>query len=177
MRARLAWLVVVSVLGLPSHAAANPDSQQASSQGGPRVRGASPEIAEAIEQSAAGSPTFERLVAAIAATDGIVYVHHGACGRNVRACLLLTVTQAGPNRILHIKVDPRKKGLDLMVSIAHELRHALELLDQPAITDANAARNFYQRGVIVSNYNYETEAAIQTELEVDKELRRWMRAR
>src|SRR4029453_2899791 len=144
-------------LGLPSHAGASPDSQQAGSQGGPRVRGASPEIAEAIEQWGAGSPTLERRVAAIAATDGIVYVHHGTCGRNVRACLLLTVTQAGPNRILHIRVDPRRRGHDLMVDIGHELRPALELLNEPGIVDRNTAHNFYQRSAAIDRYYFETQ--------------------
>ena len=70
-------------------------------QGSPRVRASSPEIAEAIEQAHLRSPTFRDVVAAISRTDGIVYVHQGQCGRNVLACLLLAVTQAGPNRILH----------------------------------------------------------------------------
>jgi hypothetical protein len=162
---------------VPAWAAAGTPGQEPGIQGWPRVRAEGPLVAEAIEQALAGSPTFRQLVAAISATDGIVYVHHGPCGRNVLACLLLSVTQAGPNRILHIKVDTRRTGLHLMVSIGHELRHALELLNEPAVVDAHTARNFYQPGVIADRYNYETEAAIQTELAVDAELRQWMKNR
>jgi hypothetical protein len=38
------------------------------------------------------------------------------------------VTAAGPNRILRIQVDTRKAGWDLMGSIGHGLRHAVEVL-------------------------------------------------
>src|SRR6185503_19741592 len=118
-------------------AAAIATSSQAFAQtpghGSPRVRGTTPAIVEAIEQGIQQSPTFDELVTAIAATDGFVYVHSGQCGRNVFACLLLTVTQAGPNRILQIKVDARRKGRELVVSIGHELKHAIELLNEPTV--------------------------------------------
>ena len=40
-------------------------------------------MAAAIEQAVEQSPTFRQLVSAI--TDGIVYVHYGACARNIYA--------------------------------------------------------------------------------------------
>src|SRR4029453_8187101 len=114
-------------------------------EGSPRVRGSSPAISQAIDRAFERSPTFRDLVAAINRTDGIVYVHHGKCGRSVLACVLLAVTRAGSFRILHIRVDPRRRGHDLMVDIGHELRHALELLNEPGIVDDITAHNFYQR--------------------------------
>ena len=143
-------------------------------QGSPRLRGSDPVIAAAIEQAVEQSPTFRHLVSAINCTDGIVYVHYGTCGRNVLACLPLAVTQAGANRILHIKVDRRRKGHHLMVVIGHELRHAIELLSEPTVIDRHTAYNFYQRlARTTAGYSFETEAAIQTALNVDKELRQW----
>jgi hypothetical protein len=142
-------------------------------QGSPRIRGSDPIIAEAIEQAAEQSPTFNQLLTAITTTNGIVYVHFGECGRNVRACLLLGITQAGSNRILHIKVDRRRRGQDLMVVIGHELSHAVELLNEPTIVDATTAQNFYRRNAAVERYNFETEEAIKIELKIDKELHQW----
>ena len=150
---------------------------QTPSQGSPRVRSSSPAIATAIEQLFEQSPTFRELVADINRTDGIVYVHHGQCGRNVLACLLLAVTRAGPNRILHIRVDPRRKGRDLMVSIGHELQHAVELLSEPSVVDSNPAHNFYHRAAAIDRYIFETQAAIEIELKIDKELREWAKRR
>jgi hypothetical protein len=166
------YLAFTLVFALPSWTHA-----EAQVEGSPRVRGSSPAIAEAIEQAHRGSPTFRDLVAAIDRTDGIVYVHHGQCGRNVLACLLLAVTRAGSFRILHIRVDPRRRGHDLMVDIGHELRHALELLNKPGIVDGNMAHNFYQRSAAIERYYFETQEAIDTELKIDRELRRWAKER
>ena len=90
-------LVLVLVLAVPSLVWASRaqvtdhggKSPQVHVQASPRVRASSPAIAKAIEQALDQSPTFKQLMTAITATDGIVYVHHGECGRNVRACLLL----------------------------------------------------------------------------------------
>jgi hypothetical protein len=174
-------LVLLLVLAMPSWVSASgaqgANSTQALAPGSPRVRASDPIIAEAIEQAAAQSPTFNQLVTAITTTNGIVYVHFGECGRNVRACLLLGITQAGSNRILHIKVDRRRRGQDLMVVIGHELSHAVELLNEPTVVDATTAQNFYRRNAAIEKYSFETEAAIEIELKIDKELRRWANQR
>ena len=85
------------------------------------VRGSNPTLAQAIAEAELQSPTFRRLVAGIGALGGLVYVHHGPCGRNVLACLVLNITHAGPFRVLSVRVDKRKQGRDLMVAIGHEL--------------------------------------------------------
>jgi hypothetical protein len=140
------------------------------------VRGSSPAIVEAIDQASQRSPTFNQLVTAVAATNGIVYVHYGECQRNVRACLVLTVTQAGPNRILHIRVDSRRTGHGLMVAIGHELQHALELLSEPTVVNLDTAHNFYQRVAPRRGLSFETQAAVETGLRIDRELRRWAKS-
>lgn len=106
MGARPGTLVVVFALALPSWVtASNPQHEEpaiardASVQASPRVRGSSPAIAAAVAQALEQSPTFAKVVTDIDATNGIVYVHYGTCGRNVLACLLLAVTQAGQHRI------------------------------------------------------------------------------
>ena len=98
-------------------------------------------------------------------------MHRGTCGRNVRACLLLNVRHAGPYRVLNIRVDQRKKGRDLMLAIGHELRHVLEVLSEPSAVDADSIRIFYERIAPTERYSFETQAAIETELKIDGELR------
>ena len=67
----------------------------------PRVRSNSARIVDAIAQGVERSATFRGLVDTIDATDGLVFVEEGRCGHTgVRACLLLSVTVAGPNRLL-----------------------------------------------------------------------------
>jgi phosphoserine phosphatase len=56
------------------------------------------------------------------------------------------------------------------------LTHAIELLSDPTIVDGTSAQNFYHRGAAPKElYSFETEAAIEAELRVDKELREWAR--
>ena len=71
-----------------------------------RIRPSEPAIAALIEQGVARSKTFKSLVSAIDRTDGIVYVSKGKCRHGVRACLVLTLTVAGPHRILRILLEP-----------------------------------------------------------------------
>ena len=141
----------------------------------PSVRSTNPQVAGAIATASEQSPTFKRLVSGIRDVNGIVYVHHGTCGRNVRACLVLSITRAGASRILHIRIDPRKKGRDLMNAIGHELQHAVEVLHEPSAVDADSVRLFYERIAPTERLSFETQAAIETELKIDGELRAYAR--
>ena len=111
----------------------------------PRVRTSDPSIAAIVPDATSMSPTFRHLVNTIDGTDGIVYVDSGKCGHKARACLAMSVTIAGPNRILRILVDPHNPDWDVMGSIGHELRHAIELLSDPSVTSGFAIYFFYQR--------------------------------
>ena len=137
----------------------------------PRVRGCDPLIAALIQEATARSATFRRLVETIDATDGIVYVEQGKGRRGARAYLALTVTVAGPNRILRIVVDTRRDATTLMAAIGHELRHAVEVLSDPAVTSDRAIFFFYQRERPTGKERFETPAAIRAGSEVLDELR------
>ena len=167
----LVRLVMVVVMATPSSAFPQTPVQRFL-----RVRGTSPDIVDAIEQATNRSSTFKQLVTTLDSTDGIVYVHYGECRRNVLACLVLVVTQAGPYRILQVKVDPRRKGHDLMVSIGHELKHALELLNESAVVNHSTAHNFYERIGRKRGSNFETQAAVEIGLKIDGELRHWAKS-
>ncbi len=90
--------------------------------------------------------------------------------QHVLACLLLNVTKAGANRILHIKVDPRKRGTDLMVTIGHELSHALELLRNPGVVDGRSARLFFDLNAPTERLAFETTNAIKIEWQASQAL-------
>jgi hypothetical protein len=144
-----------------------------------RVRASDPAIAAIIRDSTAMSPTFRDLVRTVDETDGIVYVETGKCGHGVRACLAMSVTVAGPHRILRILIDARKLDWDLVGSIGHELRHVIELLADPTVTSGFALYFFYQReashrpGAEGSHQPgaFETNAAIDTGDAVRGEIR------
>ncbi len=82
------------------------------------------------------------------------------------------VTMAGGFRIIRIGIDARGRDATIAV-LAHELRHALEVLDQPAAVDASAVNALYERiGVRVAAGLYETDAAQTAERRVVRELGR-----
>jgi hypothetical protein len=111
-----------------------------------RVRAFSSRVKTILADAAARSATFRRLVAQIAATDGLVYIAEGQCDKGrLWACLLLTVTIAGPSRQLRILVDPRNADRDLMESIGHELQHAVEVLSDPAVRSDAAILMMYRQ--------------------------------
>jgi hypothetical protein len=135
-----------------------------------RVRGGSGRLAAAIRHAVAGSSTFHRLVDQIGATDGVVYVLEGHCKRGLRACLILDMSVMGANRVLWIRIDPRKTDRDLMGSIGHELQHALEVLSHASITSGSAMILLYNKEGSQEGGHFETDAAIKVGRAVRAEL-------
>ena len=141
-----------------------------------RVRGGSQRMVAAIHDAVAGSQTLRNLIDQIDRTDGIVYVMEGTCKHGVRACLLLTMTLMGPNRVLWILVDPRKIDCDLMRSIGHELQHAVEVLSHHRIRSGSAMTLLYMKqGTAREGGHFETDAAMKAGDAVRVELRETVR--
>ena len=160
-----AALLTVASVGLGETATA-----QAQTAPFPRLRADSPVIGAAIDFATERSPVFRDLLARIGLTDGIVFVEEGVCGHSVRACLHLSVSIAGPYRALFIRVDPRKlTGCVLAGAIGHELQHAIEVLSDSSVRNGVAMLLLYQRIGPTSSRRFETEAAIQTGLDVERE--------
>ena len=166
--------VVVAVLGWTSNAAATESSAAVAGQPSlmARVRSASPRFMGIIIEAAAQSRTFRGLVDQIGTTDGIVYVAEGPCGHGVHACLLFTITMAGPHRVLWIHVDPNKPDRDLMASIGHELQHAVEVLSNRTIKSGRAMYSLYFEKCHRCGGAIETYAAVRAGSAVREELQK-----
>ena len=173
---RQALVLGIRVLGLHaalittlSGAAVQPVAAQAGAIE-PRVRSENARIVEAIARGRKGSPTFRRLIETVDATDGLVFVDEGVCAGGVRACLLLSVTVAGPSRLLRIVVNLRKApGCETVEMIGHELQHAIELLRNPGIRSDIQAFNFFYNVGRTSARRFETEAAMQAGIAIATE--------
>jgi hypothetical protein len=138
----------------------------------PRVRSTTPAITAALVEAERRSPTFNALVRTIEGTDGIVYVERGRCRHGVHACLSHSITSGGGFRLLRIFVDSVDDVVELMATIGHELRHAIEILSEPSVRTAAAAYNFYSREAPTSRLAFETPAAIRAGIAVGEELAR-----
>jgi hypothetical protein len=113
----------------------------------PRVRSEDRTITSLIAQASQLSTTFRGILDEIESSDGIVHITHGRCRHGGAACMAMTVTPAGPYRLLRIIVDPRKADcdLDLMASLGHELWHTLEVLREPSLRTYAEVYHFYAR--------------------------------
>ena len=172
----IAAVVMAVVMGWTSRAAAT--ESHAAVAGQPslmapdaRVRGVTPRFIAVINEATVRSKTFRGLVDRISSSDGIVYVEEGQSGHGVRACLLNTVTIAGPNRVLRVLVDPQKVDRELMRSIGHELQHAVEVLSNRNIRSGSDMTLLYLNIVGLSLNRFETYAAIKAGNDVLTELR------
>jgi hypothetical protein len=138
----------------------------------PRVRSSMPRIVALLSEASMRSRTFRGLVSSIERTDGIVYVEPGRCRHGVRACLSLSITAAGGFRILRVLIDAAGDVFELMATIGHELRHALEILTEPTVRTTEQAYLFYAREAATNREAFETAAAIRAGLTVEQELAR-----
>jgi hypothetical protein len=137
----------------------------------PRVRSTNGTIVSLLGQASRRSSTFRGLVHTIEQTDGIVYVESGRCQHGVHACLSLSITKAGDYRILRVLVDLAADALALMATIAHELRHAVEILTEPTVRSTKDAYLYYVREAPTTRDAFETQAAIAAGFAVEQELR------
>jgi hypothetical protein len=136
------------------------------------VRSSQAGLTASIARANLQSQTFKFLTDTVKASDGIVYIEPGVCRRGVAACLT-DVTIAGDKRILWVRVDARRADIDLIASIGHELRHAVEVLGNPTIRTNAAMYLFYVREGIVRGWGaFETAAAVEAGSAVREELRR-----
>jgi hypothetical protein len=163
------WLVAFLILAGPSRAVGQET----------HIRTDDAAIRVLIAEGSAHSPTFNQLIDAVDATDGIVYLLRGSCHLRVRACLLLHMTYAGSHRVLRLVIEQQKAEWPLLPTIAHELAHAHEVLGDPKVRSAKDMFALYTRIGIdppqstMQRRNpaaFETQRAIDTGQRVREEL-------
>jgi hypothetical protein len=122
------------------------------------------------------SPSFRRLVERVATLHGIVYltakqVVQSQTLRVIDGTLQHRLTVAGSYRLLYATVTPYR-GLRPLPIIAHELQHAIEVLESNATSEREIDDLFERIGVYTATRTVETAAALAVEETVKKELAR-----
>jgi hypothetical protein len=145
----------------------------------PRVRTDDPAIATVIDEARRRSATFRSLIDTIGRSDGLVYIEAGECSQHVPACMSHSVQLAGPNRVLRVRIDPRRGGLDrgqvdpeLIGRLGHELQHVVEVLNNPRLRSNAAIATFYLREGTYSAGTAETSAAERAGITISEEAQR-----
>src|SRR5581483_6387435 len=141
------------------------------------VRAADPDLAEALADGLRRSPTLASLVERIESSAGIVFLFRGPFyrlrrGTTLRGAMSHEVTVTPPFRIIKIAVEPRL-GDRTIATLGHELRHALEVLEDSSAVDKDSVEGLYRRiGYGVSVGQYETSAAHDAERGIFRDLGR-----
>jgi hypothetical protein len=127
-----------------------------------------------LHEGVRGSATFRRMVDRIRHSDVIVYLE---CGRGTRSAdgRLTFISAAGGRRYVHIRVA-RLASADVQIAlIGHELRHAVEIADAPAVVDGESLAREYERiGFLnanqLANTSYDSDAAVEAGYQVVRDL-------
>ena len=138
------------------------------------IRTTSCDMMHAIEVGMSASPTFRRLVEQVAALHGIVYltgkqVVQGPTRRVIDGTLQHRVTVAGSYRLLFATVTPYS-GVRPIPIIAHELQHAIEVLESNATSESEIDDLFERIGVRTGASTFETASALDVQRAVAREL-------
>lgn len=142
-----------------------------------RVRGVGDEMNRLIQQADAKSATFRAIVDDIQRSNAIVIVQFGLCANGRFRSCVVHVEGTTLARNVRILVDTRMAEDRRMATIAHELHHATELLQDRTVVNAAGVLRVYRRlakgdcGQGLSDV-CETDGALATEARVLDELRR-----
>jgi hypothetical protein len=121
------------------------------------------------------SATLRRVIDRVGDLNGIVYTEdryyvNGQTRRVLSGALSHQITKAGTYRILHVMVAP-ESGDRRLLTMAHELQHAIEVLEAPGVATEAAVDDLFERiGTHTSAGVVETEAAFAIERAVAREL-------
>jgi hypothetical protein len=140
------------------------------------VRITDPELRRLVRDGLQTSPTFRALVDRLIGSDVIVYLECDRFPANGVDGRLSFATSAGGYRYLLIRVRQRGSRQHQMALLAHELRHAVEVVDTPAIVDGESMAREYARIGYLTRWaqlpvtTFDTAAAVQAGYEVLREL-------
>jgi hypothetical protein len=163
------WLVPALMMAA---LAVTPDDVGLLSSPTRRVRSTNPRILELLETGMRRSPTFAELVKAVNATDVIVYIEPVRELPRALAGRLLLLPISTSQRYLRIQVRRDLPPRDLIALIGHELRHAIEIAQEPTVRDNAAMIALFQRiGHSSSDWHtFDTSAAQSIGWRVRQEL-------
>lgn len=139
------------------------------------IRTTDPRLLRLLHEGERGSATFRRMVDRIRQSDVIVYLECGGGGPRSADGRLTFISSAGGRRYVHIRVA-RLASADVQIAlIGHELRHAVEIADAPAVVDGESLAREYERiGFLnarqLAHTSYDSDAAVEAGYQVLREL-------
>jgi len=117
------------------------------------------------------SPTFAALLRRLEESDVFVYVEDVPRLPGALEGRLLVLRPSHGFRYLRIQIARRGAPTDAIAVLGHELRHAIEVAEEPGIFDNDSLIAFYRRiGIDRGNHEFDTVEAQETGKRVRREL-------
>jgi hypothetical protein len=113
--------------------------------GGPRIRSLDDRTTAMMAAGIARSASFRALVARIEASDVFVYVGVSPLLKSSMAGRLSWMTKASGYRYLRVAINPEQSSYHFIACLAHELQHAVEVIDDDHVTDEPSLESLYKR--------------------------------
>jgi hypothetical protein len=143
-------------------------------QGDPHLRPQDDRVAQALRDGAKRSATFKSLVDRIEGSQVIVYVAVNPAMKSSLNGMLTWMTQAGGFRYMRASIAADLSSDQMIATVAHELQHAVEVVEDESVTDETTLVALYRRigrpGGGEAPSRWETAAAQQTGYQVRREL-------
>jgi len=168
------WLlsIVLCFAVLVSHVYAEPPDR--SRDGGPRIRPQDARSMQLLRDGVARSETFRDLVDRLEASNVFIYVEVSPFIKSSLAGQLTWMTQAGPYRYLRATISPDQTSDQSIASLAHELQHAIEVMDHEHVVSEKTLVSLYKRigqpSTAAVASGWETVAAQEAGYRVRREL-------
>lgn len=142
--------------------------------GGPRLRPQDPRSVQVLKEGAARSATFRGLVDRIEASNLIVYIAVNPILKSTLSGALTWMTRAGDFRYVRASISTDLTLDQMIASVAHELQHAVEVIEDESVTDERSLVALYKRigqpSRAAGPSGWETLAAQRTGTQVRREL-------
>jgi len=167
MLSLVTWTMVAG-LALTGSAPPSTDAPLDSSRR--HVRTTNRTMAALLREGYHHSPTFAALMRRLDQSDVYVYVEETRLPPTVEGRLVV-LQQAHDFRYIRIQIALRGGRNDWIAVLGHELRHAVEVADDPGVRDMTSLVALYRRiGIDRGNNEYDTVEAQETGRRVFKEL-------
>lgn len=138
------------------------------------VRPQDDRLAQVLRDGAARSTTFKALVDRIEASEVIVYVALNPLMKSNLSGMLTWMTKAGGIRYVRASISTDLTPDQMIATVAHELQHAVEVIEDQTVTDEKSLVALYRRighqNNGSSSTRWETAAAQQMGFQVRREL-------
>ena len=171
MRQLLAFVLLCAVFGSVAHAEPRDEWLEAA---GPRVRPQDRRSAVLLQEGLLRSATLRELVTRVEGSNVLVFVSMNPFGPAHVSGALTWMVSAGGYRYLRVGLNASQLNDQTIATLGHELRHAIEVIEDATVVDQDSLVAMYRRigfpSPAVPRLGWETTAAMEAGFQVRREL-------